>query len=48
MSKENVETLSKKAAEAKDGGEAMRFSQAANNVANAMVALKAALKEGHS
>lgn len=43
MSKENVETLSKKAAEAKDSGDAMRFSQAAVNIANAMCAVKAAL-----
>lgn len=40
MSKENIEALCKKAAEAKDGGEAQKFSQAAANVANAMCALK--------
>ncbi len=40
MSKENVETLCKAAAEAKDSGDAMRFSQAACNVANAMCAVK--------
>lgn len=45
MSKENVEALCKAAAEAKDSGEAMRFSQAANNVANAMCALKAVEKK---
>lgn len=44
MSKENVETLSKAAAEAKDSGDAMRFSQAAVNVANAMCAVKTAEK----
>lgn len=42
MSKENVEALNKKAAEAERSEDAMRFSQAANNVANAMCALKAA------
>jgi hypothetical protein len=42
MSKENVEALCKAAAEAKDSGDAMRFSQAANNVANAMCALNVA------
>lgn len=40
MSKENVETLCKAAAEAKDSGDAMRLSQAAVNVANAMCAVK--------
>jgi hypothetical protein len=40
MSKENVTELNKKAAEAKDSGDAMRFSQAAVNVANAMCAVK--------
>lgn len=44
MSKENVETLCKAAAEAKDSGDAMRFSQAAVNVANAMCATKTAEK----
>lgn len=44
MSKENVETLCKAAADAKDSGDAMRFSQAANNVANALIALKEANK----
>ena len=42
MSKENVEALNKKAAEAEKSEDAMRFSQAATNVANAMCALKAA------
>lgn len=40
MSKENVEALCKAAAESKDSGDAMRFSQAAVNVANAMCATK--------
>lgn len=42
MSKENVETLCKAAAEAKESGDAMRFSQAACNVANAMCAVASA------
>lgn len=37
-----VETLIRKAAKADDGGEAMRLSQAACNVANAMCAINAA------
>ena len=41
MSKENVKSLCAEAAKAKDSGDAMRFSQAANNVANAMCALNA-------
>ena len=45
MSKENVETLNKKAASAQKSEDAMRFSQAANNVANAMCALKEAVKK---
>lgn len=45
MSKENVEALNKKAAEAQKSEDAMRFSQAATNVANAMCALKAAQKQ---
>lgn len=45
MSKENVETLNKKAAEASKSEDAMRFSQAATNVANAMCALKIAEKK---
>ena len=40
MSKENVTTLNKKAAEADKSEDAMRFSQAACNVANAMCAVK--------
>lgn len=36
----HVEELIKKAAEAKTGSEAMHYSQAAVNAANAMVALK--------
>lgn len=42
MSKENVESLSKKAAEADKSEDAMRYSQAACNVANAMCAVKSA------
>lgn len=42
MSKENVEALSKKAASAHASEDAMRFSQAACNVANAMCALRSA------
>ncbi len=45
MSKENVETLNKKAAAAEKSEDAMRFSQAAFNVANAMCAVKAAEKK---
>lgn len=41
----HVEELIKKASEAKSADEAMKFSQAANNSANAMCALKAALKK---
>lgn len=40
MSKENVEALSKKAADAEKSEDAMRFSQAACNLANAMCAVK--------
>ena len=40
MSKENVEALNKKAADAEKSEDAMRFSQAACNVANAMCAVK--------
>jgi hypothetical protein len=40
MSKENVEALNKKAAEADKADDAMKFSQAACNVANAMCAVK--------
>lgn len=40
MSNANVEALNKKAAEAEKSEDAMRFSQAANNVANAMCAVK--------
>lgn len=45
MSKEHVEALIKKSAEQEDGGEAMKFAQAAANAANAMCALKAAEKQ---
>ena len=44
MSKENVEALCKKAAEASSAGEAQAYAQAACNVANAMCAAKAAEK----
>jgi len=37
--KKHVETMVKQAVEAKDSGDAMRFSQAALNAANAMCAL---------
>jgi hypothetical protein len=40
MSKENVEALCKKAAEAASAGEAQAYAQAATNVANAMCAVK--------
>ena len=42
MSKENVTALNKKAAEAEKSEDAMRFSQAACNVANAMCAVASA------
>ncbi len=45
MSKESIEALNKKAAEAERSEDAMRFSQAAQNVANAMCALKTAQKQ---
>lgn len=41
----HVETLIKKAAEAQDSQDAMRFSQAACNTANAMCALNVAARE---
>ena len=44
-SKTHVETLLKKAAESVDSGDAMRFSQAALNAANAMCSLKAAARD---
>jgi hypothetical protein len=40
MSADNVKTLSKKAADAKTADDAMKFAQAACNVANAMCAVK--------
>lgn len=43
--KKHVETMVKRAAEAVDSGDAMRFSQAAQNAANAMCALGSAEKE---
>lgn len=42
--KKHVEELIKQAAEAEDSGDAMRFSQAAVNAANAMCALQNAAK----
>lgn len=42
--KKHVEDLIKAAAEAKESGDAMRFSQAALNAANALCALGTALK----
>lgn len=43
--KEHVKTLIEQAAKAKDSGDAMRFSQAAVNAANAMCAVQTALKQ---
>lgn len=40
MSSENVKTLNDKAAKADKADDAMKFSQAACNVANAMCAVK--------
>lgn len=40
MSKENVQALCQKAADAVEAKDAMLFSQAASNVANAMCTLK--------
>jgi hypothetical protein len=42
--KKQIETLVKKAAEAVDANDAMKFSQAATNAANAMCALQTALQ----
>lgn len=39
---DHVEGLLKKASEAKDSGDAMRFAQAACNAANALCAVKTA------
>lgn len=36
----HVETLVAKSADAVDSGDAMRFSQAANNAANALITLR--------
>lgn len=44
---ENVKSLSAKAALQTDGGDAMRFSQAACNLANALCALKSSEDIGH-
>lgn len=41
---DHVETLLKKAVGASDSGDAMRFAQAACNVANALCAVKTAEK----
>jgi hypothetical protein len=41
---DHVETLLKKAVEVNDSGDAMRFAQAACNVANALCAVKTAAK----
>lgn len=41
----HIEALIKKAAEADKSDDAMRFSQAANNAANAMLALKEAKRQ---
>lgn len=43
--KKHVEDLIEKAATAKQGDEAMRFSQAACNSANAMCALNIAMRQ---
>lgn len=43
--KKHVEALIEKAAKAEDSGDAMRFSQAAVNAANAMCAAQAAIKQ---
>lgn len=47
MSKDVVDELSKKAKQATTALDAMHYSQAAVNVANAMIALKAAQKQGN-
>lgn len=47
MSADNVKTLSKKAADAKTADDAMKFAQAACNVANAMCAAQTAEKMKH-
>lgn len=41
----HVEELIRKAGEANDSGDAMRFSQAAVNAANALLVLKSAKEE---
>ena len=45
MSKENVAVLLEKAAKAEKSEDAMRYSQAAHNAANAMIALNNALRD---
>ena len=42
--RKQIETLIKKAAEADDANDAMKFAQAATNAANAMCALQTALQ----
>ncbi len=42
---QEIETLIDKASKAQDSGDALRFSQAACNAANALVALSASKKE---
>lgn len=42
--KKQIETLIRKAAEAADANDAMKFSQAATNAANAMCALQTAVQ----
>jgi hypothetical protein len=44
--KTQIETLIKKSSEADKADDAMKFSQAAANAANALCALKVALGEG--
>ncbi len=48
MSKENVKTLLDKAAKSEKSDDAMKFSQAACNAANALCALKTAETIGES
>lgn len=45
MSREKIEALSKKAAESEKSEDALRFSQAASNLAHAMLALRNAEKK---
>jgi hypothetical protein len=41
QAKEHIETLAKKASDTKNASEALHFSQAANNIANALVVINA-------